>query len=265
MILRAYEPDDTVARLERRLATAKADERPAIQEELRIRKAGIKGEREASYFLDFSFGSSKNHAVVHNLRIEHEGFTAQIDHMVINRFYGIDILETKHFASGLKIEEDGSFHRYDDYERRYVPMRSPLAQAERHKELLAKLLLDSKIDPRSFCGIGLRLEPIINCYVLVNTGAKIIRPNGFDTSRVIASDRFSERYHRNLEEKYGGIKAPLVLSFMPRIISRSKLQKVASAIAGCHSPRAVFTPIPAISDRMKQPVVALNARRSSAG
>lgn len=260
MILKAYEPDDAIERLERRLATAKPDERAAIQEELRIRRAGIKGEREASYFLDFSFGSSKNHGVIHNLRIEHGGLTAQIDHLVINRFYNIDILETKHFASGLKIEEDGSFHRYDDYERRYVPIRSPLAQAERHKELLISFLRANKMDPRSFGGVGLRLEPVVNCYVLVNTSAKIVRPVGLNTSHVIASDRFGERYYRNLDERYGGMKTPLVLTLAPRIMSRSRLQKVSSGIAGCHRPRTPMEPIPDISGRMQQPIVASSVR-----
>lgn len=253
MILKPYEPDDAVARLERKLATARPDERTGIERELRIRRAGVKGEREASYFLDFDFGASSNHVVIHDLRLEHEGFTAQIDHLLINRFYGLTILETKHFAGGLKIEEDGSFHRYDDYERRFVPVPSPIAQVERHANLLSRVLNSMNAHPRVF-GFGFRMEPVIESYVLVHTASKIVRPAGFDTSRVIASDRFSQHFHGRLDRKYGGAKSVLALLLLHRIISRKRLKSLGSSIVDLHKPARPYQEIPVVSARLQRPV-----------
>src|SRR5699024_5085089 len=67
-------------------------------------KAGIKGERDSAYFIDFHFReSSKNWAVIHDLRLEHSARVAQIDHLLLNRFSEIYVLETKQFNSGIKI------------------------------------------------------------------------------------------------------------------------------------------------------------------
>ena len=163
-----------------------ADERSDLETELRIRRAGERGERQAAYFLDFEYGRSLNHAVIHNLRLVRDGLTSQIDHLVVNRCFQLQIIETKHFSSSVKIEEDGSFHRYDDVARNFVPIRSPMAQAERHATMLQRVLSDKGYHPRSVLS-GSRIEPIIQTYVAVNTEARIIRPTGFDTSRVLGS------------------------------------------------------------------------------
>lgn len=253
MILKAYEPDDTIQRLERRLAASRAEDRPDIERELRMRRAGVKGEREASYFIDFDFGASSNHAVIHNLRLEHEGLSAQIDHLVINRFYELTVLETKHFSSGLKIDEDGSFHRYDTYERAYVPIASPLAQAERHATLIARYLRAMTKRPRSF-GLGFQLEPKIECYILVNTDTKIVRPATFDTSRVIASDRLGEAFNKSLDKRYGGIKSMLSLALLARVMSRRSLNSFGALLVDGHKPPVPLRQIPVVSARMQQPV-----------
>jgi hypothetical protein len=253
MILKPYEPDDAVARLERKLATARPDERSGIERELRIRRAGVKGEREASYFLNFDFGTSKNHAVIHNLRFEYDGFTAQIDHLLVDRLYGLTILETKNFSGGLKIEDDGSFHRYDEFDRSYVPIPSPIAQVERHASLLTKLLNSLNRHPRS-CGFGCRMEPIIESYVLVHTASKILRPPNFDTSRVIASDRFSEHFNRKMDRRYGGVRSMFALLMLHRIMSRKRLAALGSTLIDLHTPPRPLAEIPIIAARLQTPV-----------
>lgn len=56
--------------------------RALIEAEIRLMRAGDKGEREAAYEIDFHHGPSRNWAVIHDLRIEHEGRIAQIDQLV---------------------------------------------------------------------------------------------------------------------------------------------------------------------------------------
>lgn len=250
MIAKPYEPDEEIARLERRLAGALTPERTEIETELRIRRAGARGEREAAYFLDFEYGHSPNHAVIHNLRLVRDGVTAQIDHLVINRFFQLQIVETKHFASSLKIEEDGSFHRYDDVSRAFVPIRSPLAQAERHGLMLERVLQGVGYHPRHF-GIGPRIEPTIQTFVAINTEARIIRPSGLDTSRVMAADRFAEYQNSTMNRLYGGMRQFLVLGMVPRMLSRRAVERVARQLVALHVPRPAAAPIPVV--RFGQP------------
>lgn len=236
MIVKPYEPDEEIARVEKRLSDATPAERSDIEAELRIRRAGERGERQAAYFLDFEYGRSPNHAVIHNLRLVRDGLTAQIDHLVINRFFHLQIVETKHFASSLKIEEDGSFHRYDDVARNFVPIRSPMAQAERHATMLRRALSDKGYRPRHF-GFCSQIDPDIQTYVAVNTEARIIRPSGLDTSRVLAADRFGEYQGTMLHSRYGGLRTPLVLGMLPRMIGRRALERFARRLVELHVPR----------------------------
>jgi hypothetical protein len=45
--------------------------------------------------------------VIHDHRIEHRGRVAQIDHLLINRFLDIFVLESKNYDYGVKISEEG--------------------------------------------------------------------------------------------------------------------------------------------------------------
>src|SRR3546814_3580528 len=71
--------------LEQRAAGNGPDAARAAKE-LRNRRAGLKGERDSAYLIDFDYASSPNWAVIHDLRLEHGGRTAQIDHLLINRW-----------------------------------------------------------------------------------------------------------------------------------------------------------------------------------
>ncbi|NTV47823.1 MAG: NERD domain-containing protein, partial [Chlorobiales bacterium] len=42
--------------------------------------------------------NSKNWAVIHDLRLEHENQVAQIDHLMINRSFDFYVLESKNYA-----------------------------------------------------------------------------------------------------------------------------------------------------------------------
>lgn len=66
-----------------------------IERELKILRAGIKGERDSAYDIDFYSGASKNRIVIHDLRLELNGRVAQIDHLVLNRLLEVYVLETK--------------------------------------------------------------------------------------------------------------------------------------------------------------------------
>jgi hypothetical protein len=61
------------------------DKQALIERELKLMRAGMKGESESAYDIDFYSGPHKNRIVIHDLRLEHKGRVAQIDHLILNR------------------------------------------------------------------------------------------------------------------------------------------------------------------------------------
>lgn len=187
IIKEADDKSAQVALLEALLAEATPEKRPRIKRELFAVAAGIKGEKEAAYLLDFRLRDSSATAVVHDLRLEIDGLVAQIDHLLVHRTYRFYVLETKHFRHGLKITEDGEFLRWDDFDKRFSGMPSPIEQNERHVAVLRKTL----------AGLGMA-EPAIKSFILVAPEARIDRPKKFDTSMVVKADQFVKKYEEDL-------------------------------------------------------------------
>src|SRR5699024_2639162 len=115
-IMLIKQADDQTVQLEtlERLAKGKGPKARQAAEELRRRKAGVKGERESAYLIGFEYEHSPNWAVIHDLRLEHDGRVAQIDHVLINRWMDVYVLETKHVHAGIKITEEGEFLRWNE-------------------------------------------------------------------------------------------------------------------------------------------------------
>jgi hypothetical protein len=91
-------PDDQshqLAELDRLATVAPPLRKRQIAEESRILRAGIKGEQESAYLLDFHLKASRNTAIIHDLRLAINGRVAQIDHLLLHRTLNIFILETK--------------------------------------------------------------------------------------------------------------------------------------------------------------------------
>lgn len=80
-----------------------------IEKEIKAIRSGVKGEKDAAYQIEYYYGNGKNWAVIHDLRIEHKGRVAQIDHLLINRLMEIWVCESKHFNQGVSINEQGEF------------------------------------------------------------------------------------------------------------------------------------------------------------
>ncbi|SNR75991.1 nuclease-related domain-containing protein [Desulfurobacterium atlanticum] len=167
-----------------------------IERELyRIRK-GIKGEKDAAYFINFYFKDSKNWFVLHDLRLEYKGRVAQIDHLLINRLFHIYILETKNMGQKIEITETGEFIIHYKKSRFGIP--SPIEQNLRHQALLKEIIENEKLLPVSF---GIRIKPRYFSYVLVHPNTIIKRPqkDKFDTSSIIKADQIYNITQKNAE------------------------------------------------------------------
>ena len=73
-----------------------ANQANRLDKELIALRSGLKGEREAAYHIDFHYGDGQNHAIIHDLRIEFDGWVAQIDHLILGRLLTGFICETKY-------------------------------------------------------------------------------------------------------------------------------------------------------------------------
>lgn len=194
--------------------------------------AGIQGEKDSAYFIDFDYGdSSKNWMVIHDLRLEHAGRTAQIDHLLINRWLEFYVIETKSFNSGVKITDEGEFLRWNDWKKQYEAMESPLIQNERHMAVLRDVVATLEMPQR----LGLRIPPEFHSLVMVATKAKVYRSERFDTSRVIKADALKKRIQRDIDDE----NPMLTVLKAGKIVSSATIEGIARQLARRHRPLAV--------------------------
>ncbi len=144
-----------------------ATQQKNVRSEISKLKKGYQGEKQAAYYIDQYF---PNRFIAHDLRLEVDGVAAQIDHIAINKFGFVLLLETKNFSSDVKIDDDGVFHYYDAKRRSYRPFPSPIEQSKRHEKVLEKV----------FSAIG--FTPIgIDHIVVFDHKSKIKKPaKGFE-------------------------------------------------------------------------------------
>ena len=117
------------------------DKKRLIEREIKNLYSGNKGEKTSAYYLDFEFRESKNWVIIHDLRLEHNGDVAQIDHLMIGRMLDIYVLESKNFTYGVSISDDGDFSYF--YNNRPFSIPSPISQNERHIRLLDRFLTNN--------------------------------------------------------------------------------------------------------------------------
>ena len=215
-----------IAELKRLLSGATGDRRIRIEQELRILRAGIKGEQEAAYLIDFKRKDSKHCIVIHDLRLEIDGRVAQIDHLVMNQVLYCYVLETKHFSSGFKITEEGEFLRWNDYRKCYEGMPSPLAQNERHLAVLKKAFERIEMPTR----LGISLPVTFFPLVLVSPNARIDRPKRFDASTIIKADML-DAYISKKVDKAGVLE---VIGGLSKVVSIETLEGIGRKLVRMH-------------------------------
>jgi hypothetical protein len=198
------------------------DKQALIERELKLMRAGMKGESESAYDIDFYSGPHKNRIVIHDLRLEHKGRVAQIDHLILNRLLEVYVLETKHFTEGVSINEQGEFSMWFGGKPRGIP--SPLEQNDRHIEVLKDVFKAIQMPTR----MGFRLQPSFESLVLVSKNARIGRPKKFKTDRVLKSDQLQKWIEKNLESG-----SPLIIA---KIVSIETLTEIAQQLVALHKP-----------------------------
>lgn len=203
------------------------DTKKRIEQEIKNIHAGLKGESEAAYEMEFTYGSSKNWMLIHDLRIECEGKVAQIDHIAISRLLEIWVCESKHFSEGLAINEHGEYTAFYNSKPYGVP--SPIEQNRKHIAVLDLVFKKGivKLPTR----LGFNLKPSFNSLILVSKRARISRPNTKipEIDSIIKNDQFKNKIDQSIEADNN----PLGLA---KLISSETLELFARELAAIHRP-----------------------------
>ena len=99
--------------------------------------AGIKQEHDVAFYLRRAYKNSEQVMVLNDLRIEHDGESAQIDHLIVYT-YGFIIVESKSIRGEVKVNEYSEWTR--SYKGQWSGMPSPIKQAELQLKLLKQYL-----------------------------------------------------------------------------------------------------------------------------
>jgi hypothetical protein len=199
-----------------------------VERELKCLKSGDRNEQNSAYYLDFSYKDSKNWAVIHDLRIEHRGRVAQIDHLLINRFLDVFVLESKNYYYGIRITQEGEFLAWSGKE--YQAIESPIEQNNRHIQALQMSIEDRNLGPRR---LSFAIPITYRNVVLLSPTSKIIRPDSatFDLSTVQKADAFTSAIEKVMEKKS--------IIAAPKLIGSDTLHDFAEKLVNLHRPGSI--------------------------
>jgi hypothetical protein len=185
---------------------------------------GYKAEKENAYYLDFGFKDSPRNIILHDIRIEHKGKVAQIDHIIINRL-GIEVLESKSFTGTLTIKGDGSLDV--KYGKKVQTFPNPIEQNKRHAEILSDFIKANMKLPSNYKLFGIP----ISSTVLINpktTIASDTLPKGFDRA-----DSFTTHW----DEKVNKMSTISVFKTLGTLIKMDKVKEIATFLLKHHQPK----------------------------
>jgi hypothetical protein len=206
---------------------ANADTKRKIDQEIRNISFGVKGEQDAAYEIDFHYGPSKNWAVIHDLRLEHDGRVAQIDHLLVNRFLDMWVCESKRFAEGIAINDQGECSMF--WNGRPQGIASPHEQNAKHIVVI-KALCDSRAVelPKR---LGFFIKPDFRGLVVVSKNARVMRPKakGWWDEGIVKADQVKQK----IEKSFDSENNPLV---MAKVIASETMEVFARGLADRHKP-----------------------------
>lgn len=118
------------------------EQKEELERDMQFIQYGIKGEENIAFELK---NSHYDMYILHDLFLEHDGLTAQIDYMIITK-YTTYILEAKNLYGNITIDNKGNFIRSTNFHNHTFKegIYSPITQNQRHLELIKELRLSEK-------------------------------------------------------------------------------------------------------------------------
>jgi len=199
-------------------------QRSLISRDLNLLKSGIESEQENAYYIDFYLKKSQNIIVLHDIRIEHKGRTAQIDHILISRL-GIELLESKSFKGKLTIKEDASLEVLDNNKTLSYP--NPLEQSKRHADVLREFIKDNfhfakRVDLLG----GFNIKSVV-----------LINPKTPVTNQTLPNQFFrADAYISKRSEELDRISFIKTLQLISTMVNIETVKELANLIKDTHTP-----------------------------
>jgi hypothetical protein len=196
--------------------------------EQRAANADPRGGWEPASEMDRAIGESRNWVVLHDLRLVFRHRTAQIDHLVINRFLEMWVCDTQVFSGGLEINELGECSAI----RHGKPygIRSPFAQNHTHIEFLEKFFEGGAVKLPT--KLGTPIKPRIGSLVLISDRAVVSYGKGSadELGTLMNSEQFAEFIKRDISRGNPFLAA--------KMVDPAILENFARELATAHCPRA---------------------------
>lgn len=218
--------------------------------EVRHRRALIRGSAKAASLIDADYSRSPDWAVIHDLYLQHGGQHTQIDHLLINRWMDVYVLDSSSFDAGLRITEEGEFLRWDEDRATFQGIASPVNT--RRIGLLRDAI--AEIAQPALLGM-MRVLPSYQSLVLVSPTARLEPSRHPDSSRVITPDRLGKLVLQDIDQDnvyLGLIKAAA------KTVPCQVIETIARRLTGLHRKRGE-TPEQVLAPDITPP--ALRARR----
>lgn len=201
-------------------------QREDVETELWMIRAGASSEKEAAYHIDFHWKDGKNSVVLHDLRIEHGGRVAQIDHLILHRTLDCHVLESKGFSQEVRISEAGEWETRTRYGWKGIP--SPIEQNRRHIEVLSAFLRDHQLAPKR---LGITMPVRFLNWVLVSPNCQL-RRRGAEWDQVVKMDMFEKQFTQRWNQE-GVLET---LASMSKFVARETIEGMARALLAAHRP-----------------------------
>lgn len=241
-----------------------AKEADPVRNKARRAQAGAHAEQDMAFYLRRAFGNHRPDILVFNdIRLQHDGEIAQIDHLVVH-LHGMFVIESKSVSGEIHIMRDGQFIRHFG-QRKKAGMVSPVLQAQRQADLLRRLLQANKVSLRERKLLGMLQGGFANCPIEVRVAISdrgIIRGDQFapevrkadiitqDIEGRIAAHRFGASL-LNLDAKnedgmyrFTSVEMERLQRFLlDQHFPRSKAEEAAAQAAESEAPRPVPPPV----------------------
>ncbi|MFA7055909.1 MAG: HRDC domain-containing protein [Acholeplasmataceae bacterium] len=186
-----------------------------IEQEIIKIKSGLSGEKNVYYELK---NSRLPLVCLHDIRLEHNGYTAQFDFIIIASEF-ITVIETKKLYGNITIDHEGNFNREYLVKGRIFKegMYSPITQNERHVRLLIDFLVDHKFH---------KVSPIYSLVVIAN-------------DKTIVNKKFAKAEVKNMIIKYDQLALRLKnfkTDTNGRVMKDSLMREIAQTILNHNNP-----------------------------
>ena len=196
-----------------------------IEEEIEKVRAGAKGEKQAAYHIDFKLKDARNWVVVHDLRLEHNGRVAQIDHLLVGRFFDVFVIESKNLKTAVRVNKDDEFEVKTRWG--WKGMASPVEQNKRHIQVLRELIGDQKLMPTR---LGMPIRPTFHNWVLVAPECNLVRGEQKEAT-ILKMDMFD----KGMEQFINHSPLSEALS-LTKLCSTETVTTFAEKLVGFHQP-----------------------------